>query len=120
MQVHAMNVQPAAPASPSDFSPIIRFDGIDWQIVPNEPGVYIIYDDDNVLYVGMAGRDGRGSLKEAVGRLTRPAKWSTCSRSTCFLPGFSSGLRNELRIDGPQRPRVVLTSWSDAHFVIKP
>lgn len=35
-------------------------------MVPDTPGVYIVYDVDEVLYVGMAGRDGRGSLRRRL------------------------------------------------------
>ena len=34
--------------------------------VPDEPGVYVIYDLDEVAYVGMAGRNGRGSLRNRL------------------------------------------------------
>ena len=58
--------------------PVIRIDGkislsdrkdfreIDWSHVPAEPGVYVIYDLDEVVYVGMAGRDGRGNLRNRL------------------------------------------------------
>jgi hypothetical protein len=52
--------------SPADFSSAIRFEGIDWNSVPAEPGVYIIYDLEECLYVGMAGRDGGGSLRKRL------------------------------------------------------
>ena len=41
----------------------ITFANIDWSRVPDRPGVYVIYDLDEVLYVGMAGRNGAGSLR---------------------------------------------------------
>jgi len=44
----------------------MRFDSVDWKNVPEQPGVYIIYDTDTVLYVGMAGRDGGGSLRKRL------------------------------------------------------
>ena len=34
--------------------------------MPDEPGVYVIYEGDEVLYVGMAGRNGRGSLRNRL------------------------------------------------------
>jgi predicted GIY-YIG superfamily endonuclease len=37
-----------------------------WPLVPDEPGVYVIYEGDEVLYVGMAGRDGKGSLRRRL------------------------------------------------------
>ena len=44
----------------------IRFDEVDWRSVPAAPGVYVIYDLDEVVYVGMAGRNGRGSLRNRL------------------------------------------------------
>ena|SRR5438034_6135758 len=61
-----MSVQPDYESVPSGFSAAMRFDGVDWKIVPDERGVYIIYDLDDVLYVGMAGRDGSGSLRNRL------------------------------------------------------
>ncbi|MFO0625252.1 MAG: hypothetical protein U0325_06495 [Polyangiales bacterium] len=48
------------------FSAHARFDGVDWSTVPDSGGVYVIYDHDEVVYVGMAGRDGRGSLRRRL------------------------------------------------------
>jgi hypothetical protein len=44
----------------------MRFDSGDWKTVPDKPGVYIIYDTDTVLYVGMAGCGGSGSLRKRL------------------------------------------------------
>lgn len=44
----------------------IEFDGCDWKRVPDSPGAYIIREGDEVLYVGMAGRNGRGSLRNRL------------------------------------------------------
>jgi len=41
----------------------VRFSDVDWTAVPDSAGAYVIYDDDEVLYVGMAGRDQKGSLR---------------------------------------------------------
>jgi excinuclease UvrABC nuclease subunit len=48
------------------FSLPIRFDGIDWQTVPSQPGVYVIFDGDECVYVGMAGRDRGGTLRKRL------------------------------------------------------
>src|SRR4051812_42992717 len=48
------------------FSSPVRFDGVDWSAVPAEPGVYVIFDREECLYVGMAGRDGGGSLRSRL------------------------------------------------------
>jgi excinuclease UvrABC nuclease subunit len=39
---------------------------VDWKKVPDEPGVYVIYDKGEVIYVGMAGRNGKGSLRNRL------------------------------------------------------
>lgn len=43
-----------------------RFESVDWDSVPDRPGVYVIYDRDEVIYVGMAGRNGKGSLRRRL------------------------------------------------------
>jgi hypothetical protein len=43
------------------LSPPFRFADINWAQIPDEAGVYVIYDGDEFIYVGMAGRDGRGA-----------------------------------------------------------
>jgi hypothetical protein len=48
------------------FSEPVRFAEVEWNAVPDTPGVYIIYDRAEVLYVGMAGRDGHGSLRQRL------------------------------------------------------
>src|SRR5262249_16205591 len=58
--------RPTDPAGPAGFSECIRFDSLDWETIPEQPGVYIIYDADTVLYVGMAGRDGSGRLRKRL------------------------------------------------------
>jgi excinuclease UvrABC nuclease subunit len=37
-----------------------------WGAVPNEPGVYVICDQDEVVYVGMAGRNGNGGVRNRL------------------------------------------------------
>lgn len=44
----------------------IPFSHVDWSEVPDKPGVYVIYESSEVLYVGMAGRNGRGSLRNRL------------------------------------------------------
>ena len=41
----------------------VRFGDVDWASIPDAPGAYVIYDEDEVIYVGMAGRDRNGSLR---------------------------------------------------------
>ena len=44
----------------------ISFREVDWEAVPTKPGVYVIHDLDEVIYVGMAGRNGRGNLRNRL------------------------------------------------------
>ena len=39
---------------------------MNWTEVPDSPGVYVIYDVNEVVYVGMAGRNGKGSLRNRL------------------------------------------------------
>ena len=48
------------------LSPLTRFADVQWQDVPDTPGVYVILDKDEVIYVGMAGRDRKGSLRRRL------------------------------------------------------
>lgn len=48
------------------LSPPQPFAETDWPTVPDRPGVYVVYEGDEVLYVGMAGRNGRGSLRSRL------------------------------------------------------
>ena len=44
----------------------IAFADVDWNDVPDRPGVYVIHEGSEVLYVGMAGRNGGGSLRKRL------------------------------------------------------
>jgi len=39
---------------------------VNWANIPDTPGAYVIYDQEEVIYVGMAGRDGKGSLQRRL------------------------------------------------------
>ena len=49
-----------------ELSPPTRFAAVDWRTVPDAPGVYVILDHDEILYVGMGGRNGRGSVRNRL------------------------------------------------------
>jgi hypothetical protein len=51
---------------PNGFSALVAFRDVDWRQVPDRPGVYVIFDNDEVIYVGMAGRDRSGSLRKRL------------------------------------------------------
>ena len=44
----------------------IRFRDVDWKAVPDKPGVYVINEGDEVIYVGMSGRNGKGNLRNRL------------------------------------------------------
>jgi len=44
----------------------ISFRDANWAAIPNEPGVYVIWDGDEVVYVGMSGRNGKGGLRNRL------------------------------------------------------
>jgi len=48
------------------LSSLQRFETVDWSTVPAEPGVYVIHDDDEIVYVGMSGRNGKGNLRNRL------------------------------------------------------
>lgn len=51
---------------PPSLSEELSFSSVVWNDVPDRPGVYVIYEGEEVLYVGMAGRDGKGSLRRRL------------------------------------------------------
>lgn len=44
----------------------IAFASVKWRDIPDEPGVYVIADQHEVVYVGMAGRNGKGSIRNRL------------------------------------------------------
>ncbi|MEL6614482.1 MAG: GIY-YIG nuclease family protein [Bacteroidota bacterium] len=51
---------------PPPLSDRVPFAEADWAAVPDVPGAYVVYDRDEVVYVGMAGRNGKGSLRRRL------------------------------------------------------
>ena len=49
-----------------ELSDEIRFAEARWAAVPNDPGVYVISDQDEIVYVGMAGRNGKGGIRNRL------------------------------------------------------
>lgn len=62
----------AAPSNPDDpavlaaFSRPVGFSQVNWKEVPDEAGVYLIFDHDELIYIGMSGRNGKGSLRNRL------------------------------------------------------
>lgn len=61
-----MNPTAAELLASAGFSGPVRFDAADWSAVPAGPGVYVIFDCEECVYVGMAGRDGAGTLRNRL------------------------------------------------------
>jgi excinuclease UvrABC nuclease subunit len=50
----------------AELSDRIAFKDVDWTQVPESPGVYVIHDNEEVIYVGMSGRNGKGTLRSRL------------------------------------------------------
>ena len=50
----------------TNFSSLQQFSKAAWDDVPTKPGVYVIYDLQEVIYVSMAGRNGNGNLRNRL------------------------------------------------------
>ena len=48
------------------LSDSVSFRNANWNEIPTLPGVYVIYDIDEVIYVGMAGRNGGGNIRKRL------------------------------------------------------
>jgi predicted GIY-YIG superfamily endonuclease len=44
----------------------MSFADVTWSAVPNEPRVYVIADQNEIVYVGMAGRNGKGGVRNRL------------------------------------------------------
>lgn len=48
------------------FAPPFHMGQADWSAVPDMPGVYVLFEGEEIIYVGMAGRDQKGSLRRRL------------------------------------------------------
>ena len=79
------------------FAPSLAMGGAKWDApIPDTPGVYVILDGNEVIYVGMAGRNGAGSLRR---RLRDHASGQVVNM-------FAQYLLFARLLDGPDRPRT--------------
>lgn len=92
----------------SFLGPTIPFREADWRTVPDTPGVYVIYAGDEVLYVGMAGRNGRGSLRN---RLRDHASGQIVNMFAQYLFLARVQHEHEQRIVHPRAAKAACQSW---------
>lgn len=92
----------------ADLSDPVRFNQTDWSSVPDTPGAYVIYDHDEVLYVGMAGRDGSGSLRR---RLKDHASGQIVNMFAQYLFLSRVQFLNEHRIRHPTEAKAACRSY---------
>ena len=59
-------MSPVKAATAIPLSAPIAFADAKWSAVPNEPGVYVIADQEEIVYVGMAGRNGKGGVRNRL------------------------------------------------------
>ena len=54
--------------APTDvpLSDPLSFASVKWTSIPNEPGVDVIADHQEIVYVGMAGRNGKGGRRNRL------------------------------------------------------
>ena len=94
------------------LSGLVRFAEVDWQSVPDEPGVYVISDGDEVVYVGMAGRNGRGSLRN---RLRDHASGQIVNMFAQYLFLARVQFLHEPRINHPRKAKAACQAYIRDH-----
>src|SRR6516164_7048792 len=92
----------------ASFSGLVRFDGVDWNAVPAEPGVYVIFDREECVYVGMAGRDGGGSLRS---RLRDHASGQVVNMFAQYLFLARVQFQSEERITHPRAAKAACRAY---------
>ena len=79
LRMHGMSIRPVDPLVPQNFLALITLTASIWKLVPDTPGVYIIYDLDDVLDVGaMCPPSLQAS---AILSQARPPLLGNCQRS---------------------------------------
>jgi excinuclease UvrABC nuclease subunit len=101
-------VNPTAAELLTGFSRPVRFGGVDWDSVPARPGVYVIFDGEECLYVGMAGRNGKGTLR---GRLRKHASGELVQMFAQYLFLARVQFQAEKRITHPRAANAACRAY---------
>src|SRR5437773_6359739 len=81
---------------------------VKWSNIPDEPGVYVIADQNEVVYVGMAGRNGKGSIRN---RLRDHASGQIVNMFAQYLFLARVQFRNEQRITHPRDAKMACREY---------
>jgi len=98
------------------FSDPMPFSAAEWSAVPDQPGVYVIYDKDELLYVGMAGRDGRGSLRR---RLRDHASGQVVNMFAQYLFFARAQFISPERVTHPMHAKTLCRRYIHEHCQVK-
>jgi excinuclease UvrABC nuclease subunit len=96
----------------SSLSKKCRFATVDWERVPESPGVYVIYDKSECIYVGMSGRDGGGNLRK---RLKDHRSGQMVNMFALYLFLDRVQFLHQPPIRHPKRGKQVVQEYIDAH-----
>jgi len=88
----------------------ISFRDANWAAIPNEPGVYVIWDGDEVVYVGMSGRNGKGGLRN---RLRDHSSGQIVNMFAQYLFLARVQFLNERRIAHPRDAKAACRAYID-------
>ena len=87
----------------------IAFSDVNWQEVPEATGVYVIYDKEESIYVGMAGREkGAGNLRK---RLRDHSSGQTVNMFTQYLFLARVQFESDERITHPKVAKVACRKY---------
>ena len=88
------------------------FSNADWTSVPERPGTYVIYDREEVIYVGMAGRNGKGTLRR---RLRDHSSGQIVNMFAQYLFLAKVQFMTEERIKHPTEAKAAIRQYIAAH-----
>ena len=103
--------QPPLPSLPEEFSCWFRFEKLDWRAVPDQPGVYAIGEPGELLYIGMAGREGKGTLRR---RLRDHASGQVVNMFAQYLFFAKAQFQQEGRVTHPAQAKVLCQRYMAA------